>query len=51
MDAPDIMNVRLSRVGYIPSLPFASLGPIIRVASLVKLSTYFSCNDSVSLVR
>ena len=36
--------------GKIPSVPTAFLEPMIRVASWVKLETYFSCCDSVSLV-
>lgn len=34
----------------VPSVPTAFLDPIIRVASWVKLETYLSCCDSVSLV-
>ena len=36
--------------GGIPSVPTAFLEPMIRTASWVKLETYFSCCDSVSLV-
>ena len=34
----------------VPSLPAALFDPMTRVASGVKLETYLSCSDSVSLV-